>query len=251
MRWKFEDPESRIVRHSVTITTRDSVTPAADPIVLGSETQTSVSQPNISLHDGEQYYVSVTACNAAKLCSTKTSFQSLLVDTSPPLPGLIKDHMIWNIRGSMTDIGVRWKGFTDAHSGIMQYIISIGTTYSGNQYTPLYIHANHSGHTDSEQAMTVGISSHLISGVRLYVSVWAINGVGLRSNQVQVSVISGSSNPTSGILTIEKHSCDVTSCLGHCTCAPTSNLCDRRLYNQTCTEVACQTLSPSLTQKIP
>ena len=246
MRWKFDDPESPVVRHSVTITTRHSVTPAADPIVIGSETQTSVSQPNISLHDGEQYYVSVTACNAASLCSSKTSLHALLIDTSPPLTGIIKDHMMWNIRGSMTDIVVKWNGFTDAHSGIVQYIISIGTTYSGNQYTPSYIHTKHSGHTDSEQAMTVAISSHLISGARLYVSVWAINGVGLRSNQVQVSVISGSGNPTSGVLTIEKHSCAVTSCLGHCTCAPSSNLCDRRLYGQTCKEVNISTTSKLL-----
>ena len=150
MRWKFDDPESPIVRHSVIITTRDSVTPAANPIMLGSESQTSVSQPNISLHEGERYHVSVTACNAASLCSSKISVHTLLIDTSPPLTRIIKDHIMWNIRGSMTDIVVRWNGFTDAHSGIVQYITSIGATYSGNQHTPSYIHANHSGHTDSE-----------------------------------------------------------------------------------------------------
>lgn len=235
--WKFDDNESPIIRNTVVISTRDRVAPAADPVVLGSEMQTSISLPNITLDDGERYYVSVTACNAAEMCTHEVSRQSLLVDSSPPLTGSIKDHITWHQNGSITVIVLKWKGFTDPHSDVTQYIISIGTTYSGNQDTPLYVHANHSGASESEQNTSVTIYRHLNAGDRLYVSLWAINGVDLRSDQVQESMICGRTDSTSGILTIEKHSCVVTSCLGHCTCAAFSSLCDRRLYGTNCTEV--------------
>jgi hypothetical protein len=235
--WKFDDQESPIYRHTVTIFTRDSVSPASDPAVVGSESQTSVSQPNITLHDGERYYVSVTACNAAGLCIQETSPQSLLIDTTPPLVGFISDHLTWNLLGTNTVILLKWNGFSDAHTGIHQYIISVGSTYSGNQYTPSYVRVNHTGDVDSEQKMSLTINVALKPGLRLYVSLWATNGVGLRSDQLQVSMVSGSTSPTSGVLTTEKHSCVVSSCLGHCTCAASNGLCDRRLYGANCTEV--------------
>ena len=238
--WRFDDQQSPVTRHTVTISTRDSVTPAAEPIVLGSQRQTSVSQPNITLHDGEHYDVSVTACNAARLCVQERSSQSLLVDTTPPQTGFINDHITWTVQGATTVILVKWNGFTDAHTGVVQYIISVGSTYSGNQHTPSYIRVNHTGGVESEQNQSVTINFSLTSGERLYVSLWAVNGVGLTSDQVQVSMVSGSTTSTSGILTIEKHSCVVSSCLGHCTCAAFSSLCDRRLYGKNCTEVRYQ-----------
>lgn len=244
--WKFEDGQSPIIRHTVSISTRGSITPAADPVLLGSEMRTSISQPNITLHDGERYYVSVTACNAARLCTNEVSRQALLVDSSPPLTGSITDHITWSIQGPTTVVLLRWRGFMDPHSSVSQYIISIGTTYSGSQYTPLYVHANHIGARESEQSESVTIQRLLTAGERLYVSVWAVNGVGLKSDQVQVSMISGLASSTSGILTIEKHSCVVNSCLGHCTCAAFSSLCDRRLYGNSCTKVGYQGIAFSI-----
>ena len=45
---------------------------------------------HLHLREGNTYYVSITACNYADLCSTATS-DGVLVDTSPPVPGKVID----------------------------------------------------------------------------------------------------------------------------------------------------------------
>ena len=45
---------------------------------------------HLQLRDGMTYYVSVTACNVAGLCTTATS-DGILIDSSPPVPGRVID----------------------------------------------------------------------------------------------------------------------------------------------------------------
>lgn len=235
--WKFRDDESPVKSHVLAVSARHNAMRAADPIVLGSERSGGFSQPTITLVDGERYYPTVTACNAAGQCSRSSSRQSLLVDGSPPLVGSFTDYIQWRSENSSTTIHIRFSQFSDVHSGVVSYLLSVGRTYSGMEYTPSYVEITHLGADDNEQNATVTLQKSMAAGNRLYLSLYAINGVGLRSKQVQISAIAQTTSGSSGLLVIEKHSCVVSSCLGHCTCAPSGGLCDNRLFGSSCTKV--------------
>ena len=45
---------------------------------------------DLHLAEGHIYYITVTACNTAELCSCETS-DGILIDSSPPVPGIVED----------------------------------------------------------------------------------------------------------------------------------------------------------------
>ena len=237
--WEFRDNESLVVRHVVAVFTHhNSSYSAAKPVELGSER--SGGFVNVELADGERYYLTVTACNAAKLCSTSSSLEPLLVDGSPPLAGSFVDDIQWHSHNSSTTLQIRFLDFSDGHSGILSYLLSVGSTYSGVEYTiPPYIEFPHRGYQEDEQNVTVTIRKSLVNEDRLYLSLYAINGVGLRSRQVQIIARVQSTSDSSGSLMIQKYGCQVPSCLGQCTCGPAGLQCDNdhsqcppEVYNQ-------------------
>ena len=46
--------------------------------------------PSIHLMVGQRYYVTVTACNTADMCTSVTS-DGIILDNSPPTPGVVMD----------------------------------------------------------------------------------------------------------------------------------------------------------------
>jgi hypothetical protein len=49
-----------------------------------------ISLDNLKLAQGVRYYTTVTACNSADLCTSKSS-DGIMVDTSPPTTGRVLD----------------------------------------------------------------------------------------------------------------------------------------------------------------
>lgn len=92
------------------------------------------------LMDGDLYGASVTACNAASLCTTATA-SLLLVDSTPPTLGTFGNPLSWkktqtNItshRDNITDINVVLLNFADAESGVIAYYITAGRKYNGDE----------------------------------------------------------------------------------------------------------------------
>ncbi|KAH3799920.1 hypothetical protein DPMN_153544 [Dreissena polymorpha] len=115
----------------------------------------------------------------------------MLIDSTPPHIGGFLPSMSWNNIGTfghaLSNISLSWYGFVDQESGIGKLILTI----------------------------------------------WAQNFAGLNSSAAKVTAIATSETPTKnisdqmGVLSIEKHSCDIHYCDSTCTCG---------LFNKPCTD---------------
>ncbi|XP_078657344.1 uncharacterized protein LOC144903237 [Branchiostoma floridae x Branchiostoma belcheri] len=179
------------------------------------------------------------------LCTTRES-PGHTVDSSPPTVGtfaVATDHVTQlgrDVDGHMTywqtigsagpHLRLAWLGFADPHSGVDHYLVTVGTSYSGTDLTQTGpVRLNHSGSFESSgegqvQLGTVPVSRDLVPGERIYISLWAVNTVGLNSDVAHATFESVRSNPTSGLLDLVRR-CDAQSCQGHCTCAPSNQQC--------------------------
>ncbi|KAI8509825.1 hypothetical protein Bbelb_122530 [Branchiostoma belcheri] len=252
--WDFADTESPLLYHIVSLYTHHQSDLDTEPVQLPGDTD-SHTFSNLTLHDGDVYYVKVTACNAAMLCTTRES-PGHTVDSSPPTVGtfaVATDHVTQlgrDVDGHMTywqtigsagpHLRLAWLGFADPHSGVDHYLVTVGTSYSGTDLTPTGpVRVNHSGSFQSSgegqvQLGTVPVSRDLVPGERIYISLWAVNTVGLNSDVAHGTFEVVRSNPTSGLLDLVRR-CDAQSCQGHCTCAPSNQHCQP--LNTACNDV--------------
>ncbi|WAR05117.1 hypothetical protein MAR_020486 [Mya arenaria] len=196
----------------------------------------------LDLHDGSYYDIKLTVCNGAKLC-THSLYENLLVDSTPPTMGTFAintDHaselgrqpenwMKWN----PIMLNISWLGFEDIHSGIDTYIINVGTRYMANDLnknSENFIKVKHvnigfehqEGFVQTHSVRTKSLSNRK----SVYVSVYAINAVGLHSPilHAQFNLLFG------GILSMVRR-CEAETCLGHCVCAPVPEKCH---FNSKC-----------------
>ncbi|KAK3103998.1 hypothetical protein FSP39_023536 [Pinctada imbricata] len=90
--------------------------------------QTSWTWHGSFIH-GAKYYALVEACNGALLC-TKIASNGILIDDSPPIPGLVRignlDHTTRYIP-KRTSVSAKWIGFEDPQSGIREFHVCIGS----------------------------------------------------------------------------------------------------------------------------
>ncbi|XP_078574183.1 uncharacterized protein LOC144860694 [Branchiostoma floridae x Branchiostoma japonicum] len=242
--WYFVDQESPLHHHVVTLYTHHQSDLSTNPVRLPGDAD-SYTFSNLTLHDGDTYYVKVTACNAAMLCTTKDS-RGQIVDSSPPTVGtfaVATDHVVdlgrpvdgemtyWQTDGSIgPHLRLAWLGFADPHSGIDHYLVTVGSSYSGMDLTPAEpIRINHTTMYETfgegqVQLGTVPISRDLIPQEKLYISLWAANAAGLNSEVSHATFQTIPSNPRSGVLDLVRR-CLAQSCQGHCTCAPNNQEC--------------------------
>ncbi|XP_013409734.1 uncharacterized protein LOC106173226 [Lingula anatina] len=223
--WKFTDDNSPVISHLVTINTHHDGSVAIPPVEIGDVDFVQLNLPrNQTFSDGDVYTVSVTACNAAGLCTSSTS-EPVLVDSSPPHIGGFQEPLTWTIVDGVSSINLSWTGFADPHSGISNYYVTIGTSYSNSDVTGGATQAQHS--IGDLQNINVNTTVNFIPGQLLFISLWAENGAGLRSHigRIAVKVISNNPDHRSGILDIEKHSCDIHYCNSDCTCAVVGRKC--------------------------
>ncbi|XP_069134181.1 uncharacterized protein [Argopecten irradians] len=227
--WKFQDSESPIVKHIVSITTHHEGHTPIENVNLPNINELRISLPNKDwLRPGDTYIARVTACNEAGLCISETS-NSLLIDPTPPHLGGITEPMTWysvtTSGKSVSAMEITLSGFIDVESRVKLYHVTVGKTYSGSELSNGVLSFTPSD-KDTETIQVV-LNDSIRPGQLLIITVWAENHAGLKSSvgKVTVTVISSNNIDMNGELEILKHSCDVHYCNKDCTCAVVEQKC--------------------------
>ena len=232
--WLTKDDESSVLREVVGLSLHhDGKRPMEDQELLPSTSAVYSLHPKDELFDGDEYYAHVTSCNIAGLCN-RAEVGPLLVDSTPPIIGELKDALQWTVNGGSTNIVLTWEGFHDPHSGIKEYFFKIGTVYHGDDFSTTFTVP----HNDqlSIQSETVNIAKVLSPNTKLYITSWAMNKAGLLSEAEHQSYLAISTNQagTEGFLDEEKFNCAVNSCNEDCTCAVVGQPCKHILHSSAC-----------------
>ena len=242
--WKFSDSESPVVRHIVTLVTHHEGHTPIESIELGQETKLTINLDSKSwLHSGDTYKALVTACNAAGLCSTSES-DDLLIDSTPPHLGGFKPPLTWQtaidqFKQEMSNVNLTWYGFHDQESGIKAFYIGLGRTYTDTGLSNGLVEIKTTIHANVYNA-SIMLNGSLKSDDKVVASIYAENNAGIKSPIARVTLIALASTPTnvqgiaSGILEIEKHSCDIHFCNKDCTCAVVGKVCTEVMTNASC-----------------
>ncbi|XP_052095905.1 uncharacterized protein LOC127731087 [Mytilus californianus] len=236
IKWNVEDEQSFIERQYLSIATH-----------IGGEFNMTSTQLNgittgytltgLELHDGGIYIIKLIVCNGAKIC-VQTHSDNILVDTSPPVAGMfaistyhaaeLERHTAGWMTWSDYRLNMSWIGFSDIHSGISSYYVSVGSEFMANDLnkvpgTPMIYTHNESGIQYKDegplQYFTVP-TQKLIKYEDIFVSVWAVNQVGLWSSMIhsQFQLIPG------GFLDLTRR-CSAHTCIGHCVCSSRNSHC--------------------------
>ena len=244
LQWEFEDMQSPIVRHIVTLSTHHEGHTPVENVELGQETKLTINLDEKNwLQNGDTYKAIVTACNAAGLCSSAES-DDLLIDSTPPHLGGFKPPMTWqNFLNDKNQVicklNLTWYGFHDQESGIRKFYVGFGQTYTDNELTNGLIEIDSVANTKEYNA-SITLTDGLSPGEKIVASIIAENYAGLKSLIGRVTLLalaSSSSNLRStvnGILEIEKHSCDIHFCNKDCTCAVVGKVCTEVRTNMIC-----------------
>nr|XP_022322835.1 uncharacterized protein LOC111124268 [Crassostrea virginica] len=196
--WTVTDTESHIERQYLSIKSH-----------IGGEFDLASTKVNgiardfiltgLKLHDGVTYYVTLISCNGAQICSTATT-TGMMVDTTPPSRGMFAVHtdhaaslsrhgdrwMTWE----KTAVNLAWLGFADLHSKISHYFINVGSTFMGSDLNeepgrPIQVEYVTSGEDKYDEGIVqtakVKTSNYDPDQKFIYVSMWAVNKVGLAS----------------------------------------------------------------------
>ncbi|CAH1794767.1 unnamed protein product [Owenia fusiformis] len=237
--WEIDDKESGLERQYASVFTHRDGDLGIPTVEVGSRNHHTFTKLNLA--DGSEYYVTVIGCNKAQLCSNTTS-SKLLVDSSRPSVGTfasLTNHasdldryrdgfMTWNA----TVMTLQWLGFTDHHSGISHYFITAGNTFAGHEYTqnsPILIAHNAKGTKLEEGVIQHGYiptNGNLKPNSKVFIKLWAINGVGLPSLVVHSAFDVILVSASGGVLVIVRR-CSTYSCEGNCVCAPQDQLCEK------------------------
>ena len=206
----------------------------------------------LALEDGSEYSVSVTTCNAAGLCTLAETHTPILVDGSPPVDGFfatetdstfprsvaVPDGMAWRNRRRAGDsrITLSFYGFSDVHSGISEYWVEIGTSFGGSDLSQgaVQVQSVTNDPVTGSSSATVPTLGHVTVNQTIYLTLWAVNGVGLSSQRVTGSFIveeEEGEDDRGRLRHIRSSRCQLESCLGHCSCAARGDLCPLTLAN--------------------
>ncbi|XP_052067298.1 uncharacterized protein LOC127706680 [Mytilus californianus] len=247
--WAVDDDESFIKRQYLSIKSH-----IGGEFMLSSLSVNGIARSyvfsGLDLHDGVTYYVTLISCNSAEICITSTS-QGMFVDSTPPSRGMFAittDHaadlellrhaegwMIWSQRA----INLAWLGFSDLHSDIDYYKVSVGSTYMGqdlNEDTDAkYYHTKtNTDHGNEGKVQLFKVETKTLTNYdTLYISVWAVNGVGMRSKLIHSAFTKVPGGPLDLI-----RRCDAMSCDGHCVCAPQDQKCPLNPNLISCNDVS-------------
>ncbi|XP_055958832.1 uncharacterized protein LOC126829498 [Patella vulgata] len=236
--WKFTDDESDIERQYISIS----------PHLLGDFNATAIEIPSVlteytfsslDLHDGSKYKVKVIGCNLAGLCQSSIT-DDITVDSTPPTRGMFavdtshaaalhRDKNEW-ISWTINSINIAWLGFADLHTGISEYRVTVGTKpfftdLNKDGIEATFQHVIGADFDDEGMVQTVTIDTKPLQiGSRIFISVWAINGVGFKSLPAhsEFELVEG------GILDLVRR-CQPYDCEGHCSCGAQDKKCSAAL----------------------
>ena len=240
--WQFEDLESPIVKHILTLKTHNESNVALEMKEVGHETSHILTfNINNRLRNGDVYYLSVTACNQADLCSTAHS-NDLLIDSTPPQLGGFTIPMTWeNVQSGNTikaRVNISWSGFTDAESLISEYHLMISRSYEGSEMSEgikRFVPTTKS----EEQSVSLLLSEQLFNGEHISMSIRAENGVGLTTefSKLTVTVLISNQARNTGNLQVQRHSCDVHYRTNVCTCTIIGRTCEGSKTTKPCVQL--------------
>ena len=258
--WESDDTISHVISHRVTVHAHVSNVSAIASQNIGNEQQILFS--DLRLVDGIRYFARVTACDQSHLCNTSNSDLSILIDTTPPTVGTfafdtftLEDKLNRTLAGTMAwrnlelgaEIELAWLGFADPHSGISEYNIIVGSGYTQDDLTGgiVQLKANSTSESEIHQArinLVKTLSTFSPNNV-VYISIWAFNGVGLRSetNQLSFYVIPEADFPYKGELMHQRLYCKIASFYQECTCAALRKACAAPTGNETSAQCKPQT----------
>jgi len=247
LNWKFDDQESPITSHKISLLTHHDGHAPVENIFIGSEQHITINLDGASwLNNGDRYVAVVTSCNAAGLCTTDRT-DDLLVDSTPPHMGGLQSHIpnTWNnfidsTNETKSNIHLTWYGFYDQESEIDKYFITVSRTYYMQELSRGVYIVNHNT-TSQTQNVYMTLSESLKRDDMIIVSIWARNNVGMNSSISKTTLLTLSNSLLSplesGSFAIQKHSCDIHSCYKDCTCAVVGKPCFEVNDNTTCSEI--------------
>ncbi|XP_061166326.1 uncharacterized protein LOC133175235 [Saccostrea echinata] len=247
--WRFNDDESQIVKHVVGVKSHHEGHTGIGDILLSGERPLALSlEKKDWLQNGDAYYVTVTACNAAGLCSTANS-ENFTIDSSKPHFG----HMLnatWSNLENKLELNLQ--NFTDADSSIDKYYIGVGGRYGSSELSQGIIYLLHSGNWNDEQQLHVNIYRNLTLNERVYLSLWSSNKAGLNSSVRHFAFyVSRIQSIHEGNLILEKHSCDAEYCNFDCTCSEFGDKCTELVSSTpACSEINITNTPSSLSVNI-
>lgn len=273
VKWSTNATYSPINTSVWTLVTRNGVSPPFPPQQAGSQSSAVVMGPSL-LSDGELYQPFLTTCSAAGLCvQGGASLAGILVDSSPPVEGFfaastpsaaqlrraVAGGFAWTGGASNSNVTLAFVGFSDPHSGVTSYWVAVGSSYGQSDLSAGSVQlrptpATTQGGDNVTLLANVFLSKPLNGSQIVYVSLWALNGVGLRSRAVQgsfrVDVTASAGRASNGTLALlRSYTCPVATCAGHCTCAARGQLCSPTPSTASsplaCTQSAPSSLSPS------
>ncbi|XP_068693727.1 uncharacterized protein [Montipora foliosa] len=182
--WKgFKDEESGISRcwwSLIEQTASDNSSAFGNGTVVLTQSvgiSGNLSRQNLSLVPGAKYISKITCTNGDGFSSTSSS-DGIIVDVTPPSPGLIHDGSSLQsdiqYQSSTSVVEAAWAPFGDGESGVVKYRWGIGTS---PDFTDLMNFA------DVGIATTVRKDNlTLTHGKRYYVTIEATNGAGITSH---------------------------------------------------------------------
>ncbi|XP_067682774.1 uncharacterized protein [Haliotis asinina] len=234
--WEVRDEESFIEKQYISISSHQ----------LGEFDSSLMELPGLvreftfsklNLHDGSRYQIRVSSCNMAGLCSTSDT-EEILLDGSIPTTGALAvetDHaaqlsrhqssyMMW----SPTSVHLAWLGFADLHSGIEHYKVTVGSEPFASDFLlhPLIFRHNTTGPDKDDEGIVqlfTADTKDLSSRTSVFVTIWAVNHVGLLSSPLHSELVLG----RLGELQLVRR-CRSYNCEGHCVCAALDKTCGSR-----------------------
>ena len=241
--WNFSDTLTSIDQHFWSLIPDEGTYLPITPQIYGTVSYATITNSNLA--DGSTLVAVVTACNQARLC-VQNATQSVLIDSSRPIDGYfavetesaasvswaISDGMTIynNVDFSITELNLTFTGFSDPHSGVSEYWATVGSYYGGDDLYESSLPLPHELYSSNSNILvsSIQLARYLNSSEVVYVSLWAFNGVGLKSRTVQGSfqAIYANSSDYGTLKLLRSQLCPIDSCLGHCTCDKPGYLCD-------------------------
>ena len=223
--WSLIDPDSPMLYFALTLMSHHDGEVPIDNIKLGDVSSTTVTFPSTDwLNDGTFYTAKIVGCNSAYLCNSSET-EPFLVDSSPPLRGGFVEPMFWHLSDEGINVHLSWQGFTDPHSTIRYYHLTVSSNYSGYDLSNGKIKVEHDSNNATQTTLIPLHDVERLSGTKIYLGIWAENGVGLMSDVIKTSVVPSYTGFNSGRLKIEKHSCESHYCTNDCTCEVVDGKC--------------------------
>lgn len=214
--WLFIDDESRISRHVVSLKSHQGKKVPYERVIHENVNALTLTfNATNRLINGDRYSIVVTACNWASLCNVRES-DVFVIDSSPPHLGGFTSNHLWQTSGNTTSATISWYGFKDVESDIANYFISVGSSYSGGEYTKGFVKIP--GNNTTATVLIHRFIPNVLGEVIL--SIYAVNNAGLKSKTAKATVLTSLSNKSNskGKLVLQRHSCNSFFCNTLCTC---------------------------------